>query len=163
MCLWETCLSLRTSFFFSNHSNDLTQLELRLGCLAFFSVLCACFSVIYIFFLPWGILPVGASCDPDETKVCVFPTNLQRSSKPKTTLPVCVWLAGTLADANSVLVSNQVQYVMWYGHDTGVCMRFKLYWHIVWQWGVFFCMLPCCQPPSWQIKVRRMRDGEMTY
>lgn len=98
--------------FFSNHSNDLTQLELRLGCLAFFSVLCACFSVIYIFFLPWGILPVGASCDPDETKVCVFPTNLQRPSKPKTTLPVCVWLAGTLADANSVLVSNQVQYVM---------------------------------------------------
>lgn len=98
--------------FFSNHSNDLTQLELRLGCLAFFSVLCACFSVIYIFFLPWGILPVGASCDPDETKVCMFPTNLQRSSKPKTTLPVCVWVAGTLVDANSVLVSNQVQYVM---------------------------------------------------
>lgn len=36
-------------YFFSNHSNDLTQLELRLGCLAFFSAVCVCFSVIYIF------------------------------------------------------------------------------------------------------------------
>lgn len=36
-------------FFISNHSDDLTGLELRLGCLAFFSVLCACSSVIYIF------------------------------------------------------------------------------------------------------------------
>lgn len=68
-----------------------------------FSVLCVRVSLQYIFFLPWGILPFGASCDPDGTKVCMLPTNLQPSSKPKTTLSVCVWLAGTLAGANSAL------------------------------------------------------------
>lgn len=97
VCLWGRAV------FFSNHSNDLTQLELRLGCLAFFSAVCARFSVIYIF--P-AMGNTGASCDPDGTKVCMFPTNLQYSSKPKTTVPFCMQLAGILADANSLLCVN---------------------------------------------------------
>lgn len=92
-------ISLRTRHFY--HSNDLTQLELRLMCLLPFSefwlcvclYVCTCVFFFRFFFCRGGEHRlVGASCLPSGFKVCMFPTNLQHTSKPKTTLPASVQL-----------------------------------------------------------------------
>lgn len=94
-CLWETCLSEDKSYFY--HSSDLTQMELRLMCLAFFRFLTLCVIVwacvfACVFFGGGGgeHRLVGASCLPSGSKFCVFPTNLQHTAKPKAALPASV-------------------------------------------------------------------------
>lgn len=77
------------------HRNDLTQLELRLVCLAFFRALTLCVCVCVLFFCFFllsrrGTSLVGASCDPSGSKVCVFPTNVRPTAKQQTTLHASV-------------------------------------------------------------------------
>lgn len=70
-------------------------------CLCLFSAaltLCVCMCVflcvvracmracVCVFLLSRGTRPVGASCDPTGSEVCVFPTNLQATAKPQATL-----------------------------------------------------------------------------
>lgn len=90
-CEKHVCLWGRAVFFY--HGNDLTQLELRLMPLAFFSVLTCVFVCVFLcvfLMLRRRKLLVGASCDPSGSKVCMFPTSVQHKAKPKTTVHVHV-------------------------------------------------------------------------
>lgn len=93
VCERHVCNWGRAIFF--NRRDDLTRLEFRLMCICLFQRLwlCVfayvCFCVlcvracVCVFLLSRGTRPVGASCDPTGSEVCVFPTNLQPTANPQ--------------------------------------------------------------------------------
>ncbi len=87
----EKHVSPRTAVFLPQQWSHPVGAQADVSCLfqsSAFVCMCVC---VCVFFCRGGEHRlVGASCLPSGSKVCVFPTNLQHTAKPKTTLPASV-------------------------------------------------------------------------